>query len=517
MNRELSPRRPGIGPRLLDLDRVAASAERLLRATSGRAWWVAAAGTLTAGGAAAGLHAPIAGAWFWQLADGELIRHYGLVGTARFLAQSGAPLDLRSWLADLGLAFIYRGGGLTGLAITGAVAGMAVGVCLWLAIRSTGRAHPLVAMVAGGVCLLALAPVLTDLSAELLAVLIAGLIPILTLATRRGWAGKLALVGLVILWSNVQADAAVGLMLIWVWLVVAHWDARQPGRPAAPSWWLIPATGLALLLSPRGLGAIAELPLSLGMQGEHPLLVAWSSIDFHPWSARVSELAAVMLLFSYWLAGSRLRRVDAYLGLATAVLALLWSNYLPWFLVVAAVQGSWYLSVAGLRPGAASSRAVGRGKGRGATGSRAKITAAIPPLIALVVLGSGLGALTRGSGVSGQTAAHLPVRAAHWLADHPAAGSWFTTPLFGDYLSSQFPADHHLLCVDDPVPLAGTGLGRCEQLTVLNAGALGTLQALHPRLAVLPRAAPAATFLRAEGWVIRYRDPTTVILAPRHL
>jgi hypothetical protein len=52
---------------------------------------------------------------------------------------------------------------------------------------------------------------------------------------------------------------------------------------------------------------------------------------------------------------------------------------------------------------------------------------------------------------------------------------------------------------------------------VLNAGALAVLRKLDARLAVLPRSAPQATFLLAQGWEIRYRDATTVILAPRHL
>jgi len=517
VSRELSPRRPRLGHGIFDLDGAAGRAHELLRATSGRAWWVAAGGTLVVGGAAAGLHAPTAGAWFWHLANGELISRYGLSGTARYLARPGAVLDLRAWLADLGLVLIYRSVGLGGLAVTGAVAGAVVGGCLVLAIRATARAHPLVAMVAGGLGLGALASVLTNLSAELLALLAAILVLALTAAGRRGWWGAGALVALVFLWTNVQADAGIAVLVIWGWVALAHWDAGRPGRPSAPSWWLIPLTGVALLLSPRGLGTVAQLPLSLGMGGEHPLLVAWSSIDFHPWTARVAELAGLVLLIAYWLAGSRLRRADAFLGFGTAVLALLWANYLPWFLVVAAVQSSWYLSVAWLPRDDGNRSTVATSRGSGAGSHRAAIAAAIPLLIALVTLGSGLVAVSRREGVSGQTEAQLPVQAARWLAVHPAPGAWFTTPSFGDYLSSQFPSGHHLLCVDDPTPLSGSALGQCEALAELNSGSLSILRSLRAKLAVLPRAAPAATFLRAEGWEIRYRDPTTVVLAPRNL
>jgi hypothetical protein len=517
VSRELSPRRPGLGSRIFDLDRAIGWAQALLRASSGRAWWIAAAGTLVIGGAAAGLHAPTAGAWFWHVANGELISRHGLSGTARYLARPGAVLDLRSWLADLGLFLIYRSSGLGGLVVTGAVAGAVVGGCLVLAIRATARAHPLVALLAGGLGLGALAPVLTDLSAELLALLAAVLVLTLTVAGRRGRWGAGGFVALVFIWTNLQADAGIAVLVIWGWVALAHWDSGRPGRPSAPSWWVIPLTGVALLLSPRGFDTIAQLPLSLGMQGEHPLLAAWSSIDFHPWTARVAELAGFVLLIAYWLAGSRLRRTDALLGLGTGVLALLWANYLPWFLVVAAVQSSWYLSVAWLPREAVGRSAPAASQGSGAGSHRAAIAAAIPLLIAFVVLGSGLAAVSRQGGVSGQTKAQVPVQAARWLAVHPASGAWFTTPSFGDYLSSQFPSGRHLLCVDDPGPLSGSALGQCEALAELNAGSLSILRSLGAKLAVLPRAAPAAAFLRAEGWEIRYLDPTAVVLAPRHL
>lgn len=517
MSQELSPRRPSLRHQLLDLDAASDWAARLLRATSGGVWWWAAAGVLVLGGAAAGLHAPTAGAWFWHLANGELIHSHGLSGTASYLAQPGAALDLRSWLADLALFVIYSSAGLDGLVAAGAVAGAVVGVCLLLAIRASGRAHPLLVVVAGGLGLAALAPVLTDLSTELLAILAAALLLALPSVGRRSRWGATSLVVLVIVWTNVQGDAGVAVLVIWGWLVITHWDTSRTGRTSAPSWWLIPLTGLALLLSPRGVGVIGALPLSLGMQGEHSLLAAWSSIDFHPWSARVSELAGLVLLFSYWLAGSRLRRADAYLGLITAALAMLWANYLPWFLVVAAVQSSLYLSLAWWpRDPGSQPDPTGR-SWSGGLHSRSALAAAIPLLIALALLGSAVGSIARGGGVSEQTSSKLPVQAARWLADNPTSGAWFTTPSFGDYLSSRFPAGRHLLCVDDPLPLAGSALGQCQELAVLNSGALGILRSLHPKLAILPRAAPAATFLRAEGWEIRYRDATSLILAPRNL
>jgi hypothetical protein len=516
VNPSLSPRRAWLG-RWLGRDDVAAAWRRqLLQAAAGRPWWVAAGAVLVAGGAAAGLHPPTSGADFWHLANAELIWRDGLGATARYLARPGAGLDLRSWLADLLLLVIFRAGGLGGLQTAGALGGAVVGVVLLLAIWFDGRAHPLAVVVAAGLGMLALAPVLTDLPAEMLALLAAALLLALTAVGRRSWWGAGLLVALVVVWTNTQADAFLAVLVIWGWLAFAHWGAGRPGRPAAPSWWLVPLTGVAVLLSPRGIGTITDLPLSLGMSGESPLLAAWSSIDFHPWSARLAELAGLLLLFSYWVAGSRLRRADAYLGLTTATMALLWTNYLPWFLVVAAAQTSWYLTAPLLTSAAGPAPGAEQPPGR-TLGQRIRAAAAIPLLLAVGLLAYGAVSAGREGGVGARVSSQLPVQAANWLAVHPVGGAWFTTTNFGDYLSMRFPSEDHLLCVDDPLPLAGAELGQCQELAVLNAGAMGTLHSLGARLAVLPRAAAQATFLLAEGWEIRYRDATTVILAPRHL
>lgn len=512
MNQSLSPRRSWPGRWLSGDDTAAEWRRQALQAAATRPWWVAAGAVLVVGGAAAGLHAPASGVDFWHLANAELIWRHGLTGMVQYLARSHAPLDLRSWLADLLLLLIYKEGGLAGLQTAGAVAGAAVGLALLAAIRFDGRAHPLAVVVAGCLGMLALAPVLTDLPAEVLALLAGVLLLVLTAVGRRSRWGAALLVLLLVVWANTQADAFLAVLVIWGWLVFAHWDAAHSGRPAAPSWWLIPLTGVAVLLSPRGIGTITDLPLSLGMRGESPLVAAWSSIDFHPWSARLAELAGLLLMFAYWVAGSRLRRADAYLGLVTAAMALLWTNYLPWFLVVAAAQTSWYLSEA--LPARAGGAAVGS---RHKLGRYLRAASAIPMVFALVALAYGLALAGRDGGVEARTSAQLPVQATGWLQGHPVAGAWLTTRNFGDYLSARFPSGGHLLCVDDPLPMAGTPLAQCQELTVLNAGSMAIVGKLGTRLAVLPRSAPQATFLRAQGWEIRYRDATTVILAPRHL
>ena len=275
---------------------------------------------------------------------------------------------------------------------------------------------------------------------------------------------------------------------------------------AAPPGWLLPALLIAVCLNPRGPLVYQGLPLSLGMVGERPFLPLWASPDFHPWGARLSELAGLLLLLGYLIAGSRLRRQDAALGLVAAVASLLWSFYLPFFLVVAAVQGCEYLAGWLATLPSTAARAPKRWVGA---------VALLPLLLTVALLARAGVQAERSGGPAAQLARSLPVGAAAWLFDHRPSGSWYTTAAFGDYLAATFPQGHHLVCSSDPVATGSRRLASCQQLAVLNQGALGVLAGLGAGLAVLPPAAPQVAFLTAEGWRVRYRDAGAVVLSSR--
>ncbi len=478
-------------------------ASSLARATSGRWWWWAAALVLVLGGAAAGLHLPSSGAAFVQIANGRLIEAQGLGAHSAFMAAPSAALDLRSWLLDLLWAHLYSTGGVAVLELAGALLGAGLGGVLFAFIRRSGASQPAVAMVAGGLALAALDPVLSSPSAEMLA-LLAGLLLLCLQGLRRGeaWA-PWALLTVLAAWANLQSAAVVVAPLLVVVLIVAR--SERSRVEAAPPRWLLPAALVAVCVNPRGPWLYQGLPLSLGMAGEHPFLPLWSSPDFHPWGARLSELAGLLLLLGYLMAGVRLRRHDATLGLLTAVMSLLWTFYLPLFLVVAAGQGSEYLAgwVGSLPPATAPTR------------RRWVALALLPPLLTVALLArSGLHAQSSG-GPQAQLAGSLPVGAAAWLSNHTEAGSWYTTAAFGDYLAASFPNGHHLVCSTDPVAAGSRRLAACQQLAVLNQGSLGVLAELGARLAVLPPTAPGVAFLTAEGWRVRYRDQGAVVLSSR--
>jgi hypothetical protein len=478
-------------------------------ATAGRLWWSSAAILLILGGAAAALHLP-AGDTFAEIATGKLIMAKGLGATSSFMAGTSTPLDLRSWLLDLGLAELYRTGGVSHLEAVGAVAGAALGGLSLLAIWRARVSHPLAAILVTGIALLALAPLLISLPTDLSAIL-AVLLVICLQGVRegKGWSAA-GLLLLMVAWANLQPLAVVVAPLLLVALALALSDRRRGRTAAGPAGWLLPAVLLAVCINPRGPLIYSQLPLSLGQGGESPLLSGWSSINFHPLTARMAELAGFLLIFGYAVAGSRLRRQDTYLGLVFAVMSLLWSIYLPLFLVIAAVQGSEHL---GGWLGQNQSR-VGSNRG---IPSWALAAALVPALIGLALVArSGLQAERMG-GPSQQLSRQLPVAAASWLEAHPSTGGWYTTPAFGDYLATRTPFGQRLVCTSDPVATGAIRLADCEELAVLNQGALSVLERLRVGLAVLPPAAPEVAFLKAEGWRIRYRGEAALVLSPSNL
>ncbi|MHB1500587.1 MAG: hypothetical protein ACYCYK_05385 [Candidatus Dormibacteria bacterium] len=484
-------------------ERTLGTAGWLVTATSGPAFWWAAAAVATLGGAAAGLHLPTSGDSFVHIATGRILEARGFLGSSSFMAGPGSPLDLRSWLLDLGLAHLYSLGGVAALEVLAALIGAATGALVLLAIRLAGRAHPVMVMICLGLALAALDPAITSLPAAVMALLAAGsLVCLMALGRGERWA-PWALLAVVVTWAQVDSFLVVVAPLLALTLLFFE---RRRGNPRP--WLLALGVVAASCLNPQGPLIYSGIPYSLGMLGEHPLLPLFSSPDFHPWGARLSELTALALLLGYLVAGKGAGRWQGLLAMATAVMALVWSAYMPLFLVVAATQSAILLShfahrLATDHPGQEKSTISQRSL---------LLAACLPVLLTVALLGRAALQAEGSGGPNGQLASLLPVAARAWLQAHPGPGVWYTTTDFGDYLAAADPLGGRLVCTSDPVADGGARMVACQELAVLNQGALQVLGRLGARTAVLPVAAPEVAFLEAEGWGIRYRDAVTVVL-----
>ncbi len=407
------------------------------------------------------------------------------------MAVPSGELDLRSWLAallSLGSHHLAGAVGLVGLTVLlGSAFGLLLAVSGW-----RGDAHPLAVALGGGVALAALSQLPATTSTYWLALL--GATALLLIAEfRRGrrWA-LAALVGLCLLWANLESAAVLVPPAL---LLVSAADRFGPQPPGGRLPWLLaPAGAFAVMVNPRGPGIYSALPLSLGQGGEHPLLALWSSPNFHPWSMRVVELAALLLLAAYLLAGRRLGSGDALVGLLAAAASLLWAFYLPLLVAVIGIQVPALLQ---------STRLPER---RGAPSKTAALALCLPLLAAF---GLGVSAVRLG----GRPAAMAPPPSAVAFL-RGAGGVWYSTPELGDYLAADFPAGRRLMCVTDQMAAGEARMAACHRLSQLTSGTLALLSSSRVRLAVLPPANPGVAFLHAEGWRTRYRDQLVVVLTP---
>lgn len=506
----------GVPPRLRRP--IAAVAGWWAAVTQDRGWWIG-CGVAAAGLAIAlGTHPPTAPTLAWHLANGEAIHGLPLPARAPALAGAGHPFDARSWLADLILAWIQpRVGpvGLTGLGAAGAVVLVALVALAARAVAAPARLHP-VAMLAGAAAALASMPTtLAGRESLLLPIWTALLLGLLAVARRGSGRGSRARVAarvaipiLLAVWANTQSDVVVGVGAVLVTgaaSAVAGRGARRPDRGGLPRW--LPVAALAApLVNPHGPAIALDVPLSLGGLGMHGVLPGWASPDLQTWGRRWAELTAFALLGVTALRPRRAHPADAALAVAAVVLALLFGHDVAVFAVVAGV----WLAAQGSALGTAPAVVALAGPVR----RPLRVAALAPLLVGLAVAVPTATAMAARGGPRGAVDRRLPVAAASWLARERPPGPWLTTVAVGSYLAGRFPEAGRLLCLGDPVPLAGLGLRRCGELVAIAPGIDGLLRRLRPRLAVLPRDVGLTAFLVTRGWRAADRAGAFVVLRP---
>ncbi len=485
----------------------AATVARVAALGGDRAWLLAAAATLTLGAGAVAWQAPVAGTVWWHVADGEVLRRGLSLAHAPFVAGRPAPFDLRGWLWDWLLAAVARAGGAGGLALVGAGAGLLLGAVLsWAAVARAApvRVHPWALVGAGALGLAGMAGFLGGRDTIWLPIWFAALLGLLAQA-RAGRRWALAGVPVVlVLWANTQGDVVLGVLTVALEVLLSR--RRAPAGGAPLPWWLALTALIAPAIGPHGVLWVEGIPLSFGQFGEPAALGGWGSPDFHPLARRVTEVAAVGLLASYALVGRRARAVDAWPAVGAVVLALLFSRYVPLLMVLVAVQAPRHLSLA--------VRSLPDAWRAGPGGPSLRRWAAVPVLAAALLLVGAGWRVERAGGPARAVARALPVAAATWLGRHPVAGAWLTSADYGSYLASRFPDGGHLLCLGDPVPLAGAALDRCGVFAVLGPSTGRLLRRAGVRLAVLPRAAPEAGLLQAWGWRVAASAGPALVLRP---
>jgi hypothetical protein len=283
--------------------------------------------------------------FWWHLKTGQYIIETRTIPHADIFSvvYFGREWVTHEWLSEAIIYMIHRSLGIAGLVVTFA---LVIVAALWIAYRRSARrvGHPGVAGVA--LILSALAAGSTwGARPQMFSFLFASIfISMLDDYARSEHEGRIRwLVPLMILWVNMHAGFALGLVLIALTvagMAVDHWLVQ--GEPRAALWprvrplcFLLAACTLAVSLNPSGARIYLYPFETLTSQAMMKYIQEWFSPDFH--KLMFLPLAVLMLATFSALALSkkRVRPGELLLLSATAYASLRSARNIPFFALVA--------------------------------------------------------------------------------------------------------------------------------------------------------------------------------------
>lgn len=399
---------------------------------------------------------------WYHVRAGELIAARGAVPGQNLMSR-GVPLDApyyyQSWLAELGLFALLRGGGLTALMLGRAFALTAtlllIVAATWRAVRRSGASSARAAAhwtAASALLGFALASNNVDLRPQTFSMVLFGAwvfavgewraLPQRDSRQRSAWGAAIVL--LMALWANTHGAFVVGLLGLAA-LALGDVVARSERQRASLLVW--GASLGAVALNPRGLGIYLYVAQLSGNEIGQRFVQEWKSPGLDDWHSALFWLAPLVLLGA-WLGGRRRGPLDAGQTLA---LALFWTmgardqRAILWF-ALALIP-----FLAPLVTGASGARqAPGLAPPRGAQGINACLLLFL--LLCPLALFPGVKARWPWPAAFGARFAptpralfpgepplllenSTPTVAVDWLQKHPPRGALFTDMVCGSYLA----------------------------------------------------------------------------------
>ena len=192
---------------------------------------------------------------YWHIAAGRwTLENAAVLRIDPFsLTHAGHPWQTLGWIGDSLMALAYIGAGWSGVLILfGAAAAAGAGMLAWRLSRSL-QGPALLGMIALALVCAAIAlPARPAVLAwPLFVIWLAGLLT----ARAKGRAPSLKLVSVMILWANLHASFAVGLILILPFGIEAVWEDRRAMR----GWGVFAGFSLiAALITPYGIDTMSH-------------------------------------------------------------------------------------------------------------------------------------------------------------------------------------------------------------------------------------------------------------------
>jgi hypothetical protein len=459
---------------------------------------------------------------WWHLRSGMWMLAHRQIMTADAFSwtRAGQPWIDHSWLSEVGMAMLWKGFGFAGLNL--AVAALVTLAFLFVYLQCEG-----------GVYLRALVLQLAAFSVGLYwsarpqiasLALASAFAYILSLFRWRGRDRLWALPALMVLWVNLHAGFAVGLLLIALTLagqvVSRAAGARGPGVLGWPGIARLAAAGLACVavvpLNPFGARMLSYPFETVSIGALRALVEEWMSPNFHMLSAQPFVWLLIATLAALGLGRKRIDLTDFVLLSAFLYAALLAARNIPLFALIAPPVLT--------RHAAAAAGEVKR-PGPQSPGTRLPPAASRPGqavvnwlllLVVVVVAGDKIAVPLRLSVNEAAIATLMPVRAAEYIRSTRPPGELFNSYNWGGYLAwTLYPA--YRVYIDGRTDLYGEAfILRYLRLVAGQEDPAATLDGEGVRLVVIETgSALAGELRRTPRWRQAYADALASVFERR--
>ncbi|HSO93176.1 MAG TPA: hypothetical protein VLS53_01735 [Candidatus Dormibacteraeota bacterium] len=277
---------------------------------------------------------------WWHLANGRLMLALG--GWPHFdvfsFTAAGHPWVVHEWLADLGMFFAYRAGGLPLLVAIFALVVVAGAICLHALLRGSGL-HPTAAVVLTMVGALA-GSTAWGARPQLLNLLFTGLLVCYLQRYSEGRLSAWYLPPFLWLWANLHSGFLVGLIISLLFLAGEVFDSLRRARTVDrrhKELGVAIVAGLALsLVNPYGIDTLLFPLGTLTSPLIQTNIQEWASPDFHSMAGLLFEALLFILLLGLATRRVRAKSSDFLLAAALLYLALSSQRHVPLFVIASA-------------------------------------------------------------------------------------------------------------------------------------------------------------------------------------
>ncbi len=457
---------------------------------------------------------------WWHLKAGEITLQTGLPALTDTLSYSraGSPWINHSWLAEVGLALIFRAAGYLGLSALVATLAAASMLILYQQMKGPALFRAFIVLLATLV-----AAVVWSARPQILSLLLLAVCGLLLDQYRRKGIDRLWLLPpMFVLWSNLHGGYPLGLLLIGAvtagevvdGLFEYHTDWRKRWRRIRQLLLILVVCGLAVVINPNGL-AMWKIPFqTIGVNVLQDAIPEWASPDFHDLVQQPFLWMLIFVVASFALVGRRIDGADwitIVLFGASGLMAR--RNFGPFAMVAAPILGryAWetWLAFTTAHPGVAHLGALAQAGPPVAPGFRKATNLFLVALIGFVAFVK-LFVVSQPQFVNAYERTLFPVDAVNWLKKNPQAGNLFNSYAWGGYLTWAYP--EKAVFVDGRTDLFGDEIIG-EWLTVTQGGDdwQAVLQKWKVGLVLLEPDQPVTKLLAGEGWQLIYQDDTAVV------